>query len=74
MINLSALSRRLDLPYQNLLRLVQRGELIPDARAGKINLFREESVTRVEAVLADLLPTRFPRPQAKDFSRGRVLS
>lgn len=59
MLNLSAVARRLDIPYQNLRRLVQRGKLIPDAQAGAVNLFNEESVTRVEEVLAKLFPGRF---------------
>ncbi len=56
MLNLSAISRRLDIPYSRLYRLVQAGRLQPDATAGNVYLFHASSVGRVERALAHLFP------------------
>ena len=54
MLNLAQVSRRLDLPYVRLNRLLHQGLLIPDAIAGRFALFREESVLQVEQRLTEL--------------------
>jgi hypothetical protein len=76
MLNLSEVARRLDVPYTRLWNLVAQGKLVPDATAGVAHLFQERSIVRVEKALASLFPGRFsrPRPQAKNFLRGRSVS
>lgn len=55
MLTLTAVARRLDMPYMRVNRLVRRGDLIPDAIApGGISLFNEKSIARVEATLREL--------------------
>jgi hypothetical protein len=58
MINVTALSRRLDTPRSILLRALAAGRLKPDARAGSQKLFRQENLPRIAASLAGYMTPR----------------
>jgi hypothetical protein len=75
MITLTAIARRLDLPYTRLNSLVRRGALVPDAvAAGGISLFDESSVANVEKILSRLeLPARV-QASRRTSNLGRIVS
>jgi hypothetical protein len=54
MLTVAEIARRLDLPDQRLYHLVKNGVLKPDAVASRSALFKESSIARVEAALAQL--------------------
>jgi len=58
-LTLAEIARRLDLPNQRLYELVQDGVLTPDATTARSILFKEASIARVEALLAQ----SFGRPR-----------
>jgi len=72
-LSLSAVSRKLDLPYPRALRLLRQHVLVPDSFSGKVALFAEERLPELQrAVVAAGKADTCPVPPGKNGEQRRI--
>ncbi len=51
LLSANELARKIDVPYQTLIRMVRAGEIIPDAVSGRFYLFNKARLSEIVAAI-----------------------